>query len=179
MQKLLEQIPAWILFTVKQRDETIIYVHPKNIKKLFVFLKDHMNCRVKMLVDVSGADYPYRSSRFEVVYQLLSVDFNQRVSIKLWTDEITPVESVTDIYSSAGWFERELWDMYGVHFLNHPDLRRILTDYGFEGHPMRKDFPLTGYSEVRYDDTQKRVIAEPIELNQEFRYFDFASPWRK
>nr|QGP70636.1 NADH dehydrogenase subunit 9 [Tetraselmis sp. CCMP 881] len=179
MQKLLEQVPAWILFTVKQRDETIIYVHPKNIKNLFIFLKDHMNCKVNMLVDISGADYPYRSFRFEVVYQLLSVDYNQRISVKLWTDEITPVESVTDIYSSAGWFERELWDMYGVHFLNHPDLRRILTDYGFEGHPMRKDFPLTGYSEVRYDDTQKRVIAEPIELNQEFRYFDFASPWRK
>lgn len=178
MQKLLEQIPAWILFTVKQKEETIIYVHPKNIKKIFIFFKNHMNCRVNMLIDICGADYPYRSSRFEIIYQLLSIDYNQRISIKSWTDEITPIESVTDIYNSAGWFEREVWDMYGVHFLNHPDLRRILTDYGFEGHPMRKDFPLTGYSEVRYDDTQKRVIVEPIELNQEFRYFDFTSPWR-
>ena len=174
---IFDQIPGWVLFLVKNKDEVIVYVNPNDLKKVLVFLKDHMNCRVKSLIDVCGADYPYRSGRFEVVYQLLSVDWNQRISIKVCTDEITPVDSVTDLYSSAGWFEREVWDMYGIHFVNHPDLRRILTDYGFEGHPLRKDYPLTGYSEVRYDDTQKRVISEPLELNQEFRYFDFSSPW--
>ena len=142
-----------------------------------MILKDHMNNRVNCLIDVCGADYPYRTNRFEVVYQLLSIDYNQRLSIKVCTDEITPIDSVTDIYCSAGWFEREVWDMFGICYTNHPDLRRILTDYGFEGHPLRKDYPLTGYSEVRYDDTQKRVISEPLELNQEFRYFDFSSPW--
>lgn len=174
---ILDQIPGWILFTVKTKNAIILYTHKDDLKKLLTFLKDHMNCRVQSLVDVCGADYPYRSNRFEVVYQLLSVDYNQRIMIKTCTDEITPIHSVTDLYSSAGWFEREVWDMYGIHFINHPDLRRILTDYGFDGHPLRKDFPLTGYSEVRYDDTQKRVISEPLELNQEFRYFDFSSPW--
>ena len=174
---IFDLIPAWILFSVKTKNETILYVHRDHLKKVFTFLKDHLNCRVKTLIDVCGADYPHRPNRFEVVYQLLSVEFNQRISIKVVTDELTAVDSMTDIYCSAGWFEREVWDMYGIQFMNHPDLRRILTDYGFEGHPLRKDFPLTGYSEVRYDDTQKRVITEPLELNQEFRYFDFASPW--
>lgn len=176
---IFDQIASWILFIVYSgtNNEVILYTHKDNLKKLLTFFKQHMNCRVKSLIDVCGADYPSRENRFEVVYQLLSVDYNQRISIKVCTDEITPVVSVTDIYSSAGWFEREVWDMYGIHFINHPDLRRILTDYGFEGHPLRKDYPLTGYSEVRYDDTQKRVISEPLELNQEFRYFDFSSPW--
>lgn len=177
MFSIFNQIPSWILFTVKRNDEIILYVHRENLKKVLTFLKEHSNTRLKVLIEACGADYPHRAQRFEVVYQLLSVDFNKRVSLKVVTDEITPIESVTDIYSSAGWFEREIWDMYGIHFRNHPDLRRILTDYGFEGHPLRKDYPLTGYSEVRYDDTQKRVITEPLELNQEFRYFDFSSPW--
>lgn len=178
MFNILDQIPAWILFTVKKNDEIIVYVYRDHLTKVLTFFKNHLNTRLKVLVDVCGADYPHRKeTRFEVVYQLLSVDFNQRICLKVLTDETTPVQSVTSLYCSAGWFEREVWDMYGIHFLNHPDLRRILTDYGFEGHPLRKDFPLTGYSEVRYDDTQKRVITEPLELNQEFRYFDFSSPW--
>lgn len=169
---IFDFIPAWIRFT----SNNIIYVHRKDLKKVVIFLKDHMNSRLNMLVDVCGADYPYRKKkRFEVVYQLLSIDYNHRITIKVLTDDT--VDSVTDIFCSAGWFEREVWDMYGVYFTNHPDLRRILTDYGFEGHPLRKDFPLTGYSEVRYDDTQKRVVTEPLEVNQEFRYFDFSSPW--
>ena len=174
---IFDQIPDWILFTVTQKDETLVYVDKSNLKKILLFLKDHMNCRIKTVIDVCGVDYPYRSNRFEIVYQLLSVDYNQRLSLKVCTNEVTPIESITDLFCSASWFEREVWDMYGIHFSNHPDMRRILTDYGFEGHPLRKDYPLTGYSEVRYDDTQKRVITEPLELNQEFRYFDFSSPW--
>lgn len=174
---IFDQIPDWILFTVTQKDETLVYVDKSNLKKILIFFKDHMNCRIKTVIDICGADYPYRSDRFEIVYQLLSVEYNQRVSLKVCTNEVTPIESITDLFCSASWFEREVWDMYGIHFTNHPDMRRILTDYGFEGHPLRKDYPLTGYSEVRYDDTQKRVITEPLELNQEFRYFDFSSPW--
>lgn len=175
---LFNQIPNWILFCVEVNDEIILYVDKDNLPKILLYLKNHMNSRLKTLIDVCGADYPYRSNRFEVVYQFLSIEFNKRVSIKLITNEVSPIESITNMYCSAGWFEREVWDMYGIHFLNHPDLRRILTDYGFEGHPLRKDYPLTGYSEVRYDDTQKRVISEGLELNQEFRYFDFSSPWK-
>merc|ERR1712178_243515 len=145
------------------------------MKKLSFFLKNNMNCQAQILMDVCAADFPSRSGstipRFDIIYQLLSIYFNQRLIIKVCSDELTPLESITDLYSSAGWFEREIWDMYGIHFNNHPDLRRILTDYGFEGHPLRKDYPLTGYSEVRYDDTQKRVVSEPLEMNQEFRYF--------
>jgi len=177
MHSIFSQIPKWVLFTVENKEEIILYVSPQNLKKILTFFKDHMGSRVQVLMDVCGADYPHRSNRFEVVYQLLSVDYNQRIRVKVCTNEMNSVESVTDIYCSAGWYEREIWDMFGVYFKNHPDLRRILTDYGFAGHPLRKDYPLTGYSEVRYDDTQKRVITEPLELNQEFRYFDFSSPW--
>ena len=136
-----------------------------------------MSTQFTLLIDLCGVDFPSRKDRFEVVYNLLSVKYNTRIRIKTCVDDITPVSSVTDVYSTAGWFERETWDMYGIFFSNHPDLRRLLTDYGFEGHPLRKDFPLSGYTEVRYDDSKKRVISEPIELAQEFRYFDFSSPW--
>ena len=122
-------------------------------------------------------DYPSRALRFEVVYHLLSIHHNSRIRIKTPLDEMTPLDSIVEIYNSANWWERETWDMFGIFFSNHPDLRRILTDYGFEGHPLRKDFPLSGFVEVRYDDSEKRVITEPIEMTQEFRYFDFSSPW--
>jgi NADH-quinone oxidoreductase subunit C len=128
-------------------------------------------------VDILGVDYPEQEERFEVVYQFLSLRHNQRVRVKVTTDEDSPVPSVAGIYPSAIWYEREVWDMYGVFFADHPDLRRILTDYGFEGHPLRKDFPLTGYVELRYDDEQKRVVYEPVKLTQDFRTFDFLSPW--
>jgi len=129
------------------------------------------------LVDLCGVDYPEREERFEVVYNLLSIHHNHRVRVKVSASEETPVPSVVRLFSTANWFEREAWDMYGILFADHPDLRRILTDYGFEGHPQRKDFPLSGYKEIRYDATEKRVVYEPVRLTQEFRVFDFESPW--
>lgn len=126
---------------------------------------------------MTAIDVPSRQYRFEVIYHFLSLRYNNRIRVKTYTDELTPIDSITPIFEGANWFERETWDMYGVFFSNHPDLRRILTDYGFAGHPFRKDFPLTGYVEVRYDDEVKRVVCEPLELAQEFRKFDLASPW--
>jgi len=147
------------------------------LPKVLAFLRDDASCQFKMLVDVCGADYPNRPKRFDVVYNLLSLTLNQRVRVKVAVDEDTPVPSAAGLFSSAGWFEREAWDMYGILFSGHPDLRRLLTDYGFEGHPLRKDFPLTGFVEVRYSDDEKRVVYEPVKLTQEFRRFDFMSPW--
>ena len=131
----------------------------------------------RQLIDITAVDYPDRELRFEVVYHLLSLHQNQRIRIKVRTDAATPVPSLTPVFRSANWFEREAYDMYGVMFSDHPDLRRLLTDYGFEGHPLRKDFPLTGYVEMRYDDEQKRVVYESVNLRQDFRNFDFLSPW--
>ena len=148
-----------------------------NLGTVMKLLRDDSNCLFKVLVDVTAADYPEREERFEIVYNLLSLSHNQRIRVKVPTDENTPVPSVVPLFSAAGWFEREVWDMFGVFFTDHPDLRRMLTDYGFEGHPLRKDFPLTGYVEVRYDDEQKRVVYEPVTLTQDFRSFDFMSPW--
>ena len=170
-------LPKWIDHYEYSKKEATLIVHSEYVYPLLYFLKNHSNARFRILVDVCGVDYPSRKQRFEVVYNLLSVQFNARIRVKTSVDEITPLNSVVSIYPSAGWWEREVWDMFGVYFSNHPDLRRILTDYGFEGHPLRKDFPLSGYLEVRYDDSEKRVISEPIELAQEFRYFDFPSPW--
>ncbi len=141
------------------------------------FLKDDANCRFVSIIDICGADYPSRHQRFEVVYHLLSPHTNLRIRVKARADEETLVPSITDVFAGADWFEREAYDLYGILFSGHPDLRRLLTDYGFEGHPLRKDFPLTGFVEVRYDDEAKRVIYEPVELKQEFRNFDFLSPW--
>ena len=158
-------------------DELTLTVRAENIIRVLVFLKEDGDCLYEQLVDISGADYLEREKRFDVVYHLLSYTHNHRIRIKVETDENTPVPSATGVYSSAGWFEREIWDLYGVLFSGHPDLRRILTDYGFQGHPLRKDFPLTGYLEVRYSDQQKRVVYEPVKLPQDFRRFDFMSPW--
>jgi NADH-quinone oxidoreductase subunit C len=157
--------------------ELILWTTPASLTPLLTFLRDNPRCQFNMLVDVCGVDYPEREQRFEVVYNLLSLPHNLRVRVKLATDEATPVPSVASLYRTAGWFEREAWDLYGIFFSNHDDLRRLLTDYGFEGHPMRKDFPLTGYVEVRYDEEQKRVVYETVKLTQEFRSFDFLSPW--
>jgi NADH-quinone oxidoreductase subunit C len=157
--------------------ELTVWITRDSVVKVLTFLRDNANCDFRQLIDITGVDYPEREERFEVVYHLLSLKHNQRVRIKLPAGEETPVESVTGVFSTAGWFEREVWDMYGVFFANHPDLRRILTDYGFEGHPLRKDFPLTGFVEVRYDEDEKRVVYEPVKLTQEFRNFDFMSPW--
>ena len=157
--------------------ELILWTTPASVTQLLTFLRDNPRCLFNMLVDVCGVDYPEREQRFEVVYNLLSLPHNLRIRVKLATDEATPVPSVATIYRTAGWFEREAWDLYGIFFSDHDDLRRLLTDYGFEGHPMRKDFPLTGYVEVRYDEEQKRVVYETVKLTQEFRSFDFLSPW--
>jgi len=157
--------------------ELMIDARPEGLIALLTFLRDDPRCLFKQLVDVCGVDWPEREKRFDVVYNLLSLKNNQRVRVKVATDESTPVPSASSLFSSAGWFERETYDLYGVWFADHPDLRRILTDYGFEGHPLRKDFPLTGFVEVRWDDLQKRVVYEPVKLQQEFRRFDFLSPW--
>ena len=159
------------------QNELALTVAVPSLIKVLGFLRDDPNCQFKQLMDVCGIDYPSREKRFGVVYNLLSLTMNLRVRVTVWTDEDTPVPTATNLFSSANWFEREVWDLYGVYFSEHPDLRRILTDYGFEGHPLRKDFPLTGYVELRYDDEQKRVVYEPVKLTQEFRTFDFLSPW--
>lgn len=151
---------------------------PRNrIAAALIALRDDPGCLFTCCMDVTAVDWPQKAERFELVYNLLSLKQNARVKVKCWTDEDTPVPSITAIHPGAGWFERETWDMFGIFFADHPDLRRILTDYGFEGHPLRKEFPLTGYVEVRYDDEQKRVVYEPVKLTQDFRSFDFLSPW--
>ena len=170
-------LPEDVLDADLVNDELVLFVRRESILRVMIFLKNDATCFVKVLVDVCGVDYPDRQQRFEVVYNLLSPKHNQRIRVKVATDEDAPVPSVTSVFPSAGWFERECWDLYGVFFSEHPDLRRILTDYGFDGHPLRKDFPLTGFVEVRYDDEQRRVVQEPVRLNQEFRSFDFLSPW--
>ncbi|MDR3498752.1 MAG: NADH-quinone oxidoreductase subunit C [Parvibaculum sp.] len=147
------------------------------ILSVLTFLRDDAECRFTSLMDITAVDYPTRERRFDVVYHLLSMHRNQRIRIKVETDEDTAVPSVVSLHPSANWYERETFDMYGVLFFGHPDLRRILTDYGFSGYPLRKDFPMTGYVEVRYDADQKRVVYEPVKLTQEFRSFDFLSPW--
>lgn len=159
------------------RGQLTLYAVREQILKVLQFLRDDKECQFRQLIDLCGADYPDRPERFEVIYNLLSMVQNNRVRVKITTTEDLPVPSATGVFSSANWFEREVWDMYGVYFTGHPDLRRILTDYGFEGHPQRKDFPLTGYVEVRYDEERKRVVYEPVKLTQDFRRFDFLSPW--
>ena len=155
--------------------ELTITCHRDRIVEVLTDLRDRFG--FQQLLDVCGVDYPDRAERFDVVYHLLSLTRNARIRVKVTTDEVRPVPSVIEVYPSAGWFEREAFDMYGMLFSNHPDLRRLLTDYGFQGHPLRKDFPMTGYVEVRYDEEQKRVVYEPVKLTQEFRSFDFLSPW--
>ncbi|PGH53282.1 NADH-quinone oxidoreductase subunit C [Azospirillum palustre] len=157
--------------------ELMVTVKRPAILAVLTALRDDPATRFEQLTDITAVDYPDRAERFEVVYQLLSYTHNRRMRVKLATDEDTPVPSAVSVFSAANWFEREAWDLFGVFFENHPDLRRILTDYGFEGHPFRKDFPLTGYVEARYDEDQKRVIYEPVRLTQDFRAFDFLSPW--
>ena len=158
-------------------DELTVTVDREQLARVLRILRDDGRCRFEVLVDICGVDYPERRERFDVVYHLLSPRLNQRMRLKLTTDEATPVASAVDIFAAANWYEREAYDMYGILFTGHPDLRRLLTDYGFQGFPLRKDFPLTGYVEVRYDDEKKRVVYEPVKLTQEFRNFDFESPW--
>ncbi|MBT4891184.1 MAG: NADH-quinone oxidoreductase subunit C [Rhodospirillales bacterium] len=170
-------LPDCVTSTEVVCGELVVHANRDSIIKTLTFLRDDANCHFKQLVDLCGVDYPEREERFDVVYHMLSMTHNTRVRIKVRTDEDTPVPSVVELFSTAGWFERETWDMFGVYFSNNPDLRRLLTDYGFEGHPLRKDFPLSGYVELHYNDELKRVVYTPIKMTQEYRSFDFLSPW--
>lgn len=166
-----------IEFVEIQHEELVITGLATRIPDLVGFLKKNSKCQFTTLVDITAVDYPGREKRFDVVYHLLSMNLNQRVRVKVYLAEDEMVPTLVNLFPSANWFEREVFDMYGIPFAGHPDLRRILTDYGFKGHPLRKDFPLTGFNEVRYDEVQKKVVYEPVELVQEFRDFDFESPW--
>ncbi len=157
--------------------ELAVQAEAAKIVEVVTFLRDDPRCQFWCFIDVTAVDWPAREKRFDVVYHFLSPKLNHRIRVKVETDEVTAVPSIIDVFPGADWFERETYDLYGVLFTGHPDMRRILTDYGFEGHPLRKDFPLTGFVEVRYDDNAKRVVYEPVRLNQEFRNFDFLSPW--
>ncbi|MCJ2014330.1 NADH-quinone oxidoreductase subunit C [Methylobacterium sp. J-076] len=157
--------------------ELTLVVQASDIVYALTYLRDDPSCAFRCFIDLCGADYPQREKRFDVVYHLLSLRHNTRIRVKVQTDETTPVPSVIEVFPAANWYERETYDLYGILFSGHPDLRRLLTDYGFEGHPLRKDFPLTGFVEVRYDQDEGRVVYEPVQLTQEFRNFDFLSPW--
>lgn len=159
------------------KGELTLHVVRDALHNVIKFIRDDAKCAFQQMIDITAVDYPERAERFEVVYHFLSLTHNHRVRIKTTADEETALDSIIDLYPNANWFEREVFDMYGVVFKNHPDLRRILTDYGFDGHPLRKDFPLTGFVELRYDQEQKRCVYEPVTLTQDFRSFDFLSPW--
>ena len=170
-------LEAELVDSVIAHSELSITVTGAAIARVLTYLRDEPSLLFRELVDLCGVDYPARAQRFDVVYHLLSLHHNLRLRVRVETDEATPVPSVIGVYPTAGWFEREAWDMYGILFSDNPDLRRILTDYGFEGHPLRKDFPMTGYVEMRYDEEQKRVVYEPVQLRQDLRSWDFLSPW--
>jgi len=171
-QYLLSCLPKYIQQFSVWKDELTIYIAPSGVVPVFSFLKYHTAAEYTQVSDITAVDYPTRDQRFEVVYNLLSVRHNSRIRVKTYADEASPVPSITGLYDGANWYEREVYDMFGVFFVGHPDLRRILTDYGFDGHPLRKDFPLTGYTEVRYDEEKKRIVVEPLELTQAFRNFE-------
>ena len=158
-------------------DQLFIDVNVEDVISTILFLKTNEKCKFKQLIDITAVDYPQKEKRFKIVYLLLSHEKNLRIVINTHIDEKKTVSSITKIFPSANWMEREIFDMYGISFKNHPDLRRILTDYGFDGHPLRKDFPLTGHTEVRYNEDKKKVVSEPVKLDQEYRNFDFESPW--
>ena len=174
LKKLFPQTISYII-----NGELIIKVPQNKIKKILNFLKNHTQSQYKILSDICALDYPWKKNRFEIVYNILSISYNSRLTLSASVDEKTSVESITSIYSVAGWFEREIWDMFGVYFKGNSDLRRILTDYGFKGHPLRKDFPLTGFIEVRYINNEKRILAEEVSLAQDFRTFYFNNNWNK
>lgn len=165
LPKYIQQFSVW-------KDELCIYIPPSGVLPVFNFLKYHTAAEFTMVVDITAVDYPTKDKRFEVVYNMLSVRHNSRIRVKTYADEAQPVPSITGLYDGANWYEREVYDLFGVFFTGHPDLRRIMTDYGFDGHPLRKDFPLTGYTEIRYDEEKKRIVVEPLELTQAFRNFE-------
>jgi NADH dehydrogenase (ubiquinone) Fe-S protein 3 len=164
LPKYVQQFSVW-------KDELTIYVPPAGIIPTFTFLKYHTAAEFTQISDITAVDYPTKDQRFEVVYNMLSIRHNSRLRVKTYADEATPVPSLCDLYDGANWYEREVYDLFGVFFVGHPDLRRIMTDYGFDGHPLRKDFPMTGYTEIRYDEEKKRIVVEPLEMTQAFRNF--------
>ena len=170
-------MPVAVESISQDRGQLIVICKSDEIVSFLTYLRDDPNCLFKVLLDICGVDYPNKSKRFEIVYHLQSLRLNQRIRVKVLCKEEDIIPSVSGVFSSANWYERETWDLYGIMFYDHPDLRRLLTDYGFDGHPLRKDFPLTGNVEVRYDEEQKRVVYEPVKLTQAFRSFDFMSPW--
>jgi NADH-quinone oxidoreductase subunit C len=174
---IAQALPGAVIAQNVVRGELVLDVQPSDIMRVVEYLRDDPECDFTLLMDICGVDFPKREKRFDVVYHLLSLKKNQRIRVRLQTDEQTTVPSIASIHPGANWFEREAFDMYGITFADHPDLRRILTDYGFSGYPLRKDFPLTGFVELRYDDELKRVVYQPVQLVQEFRDFDFMSPW--
>ncbi|XP_053988178.1 NADH dehydrogenase [ubiquinone] iron-sulfur protein 3, mitochondrial [Hylaeus volcanicus] len=179
-QYVAECLPKFVQkVQITAGDELEVLIAPDGVVPTLSFLKDHHNAQFLSLADMTAMDVPGRLYRFELIYNLLSIRYNSRIRVKTYTDELTPIESAECVFDAANWYEREVWDMFGVFFRNHSDLRRILTDYGFEGHPLRKDFPLSGYVEVRYDDEKKRVVCEPLELTQEFRRFELSAPWEQ
>ncbi len=165
LPKHIQQFSVW-------KDELTIYIPPSGVLPVISFLKYHTAAEYTMVADITAVDYPTRNNRFEIVYNLLSVRHNSRIRVKTYADDATPIASITSLYDGANWYEREVYDLFGVFFVGHPDLRRIMTDYGFDGHPLRKDFPLTGYTEIRYDEEKKRIVVEPLELTQAFRNFE-------
>jgi NADH-quinone oxidoreductase subunit C len=176
-EAIVAALPATVSGYRIAYSELTVHAEAKDIVTIVTFLRDDERCQFWSIIDVTAVDWPAREKRFDVVYHLLSPKQNMRIRIKVETDEVTPVPSIIEVFPGADWFERETYDLYGVLFTGHPDMRRILTDYGFEGHPLRKDFPLTGFVEVRWDDELKRVVYDPVRLAQEFRNFDFLSPW--
>jgi len=176
-QTIVSALPGAALGRVVAYNQLTVLVEAGKIVEVAKFLRDDPNCRFVNITDITAVDHPERDKRFDVVYHFLSPTLNARIRLKAQADETTQVPSLIEVFPGADWFEREAYDLYGVIFTGHPDMRRLLTDYGFEGHPLRKDFPLTGFVEVRYDDQEKRVLYEPVRLNQEFRKFDFLSPW--
>ena len=175
--KALASLPGAVLAAHEAYGELTLEAEAARVAEVLTFLRDDPDCQFFCFTDLSGVDYPQREKRFDVVYLLLSPKLNRRIRVKIATDEATPAPSIISVFPAADWYEREAYDMFGILFDGHPDLRRILTDYGFDGHPLRKDFPMTGFVEVRYDDEEKRVRYEPVKLTQEFRQFDFLSPW--
>ncbi|KAI3621981.1 nadh-ubiquinone oxidoreductase kda subunit [Moniliophthora roreri] len=176
---LTQCLPKFIQQFSVVKDELTLYVAPSAILPVLQFLRDHSQCQFKSIMDISGVDFPEREKRFEVVYHMLSVKYRGRIRVKTYAGEGDHVPSAVELFRGADWYEREAWDLFGIFFSGHPDLRRILTDYGFEGHPLRKDFPLTGYTELRYDEERKRVVYEPLQLTQAFRNFESLSPWEQ
>ena len=178
IEKLINsELSSKVLNSIIENSELLIEISENNLIEVIQFLKSHEKCKFKQLIDIAGVDFPEDEKRFKLVYLLLSHELNHRIKVSVKFEPKQNINSITKVFSSANWMEREVFDMYGVKFKNHPDLRRILTDYGFKGHPLRKDFPLTGFNEVRYSEKEKKVIYEPVKLEQNYRNFDFESPW--